>query len=201
MPDAGGKGAADAFPALRLPGQWVLAVGDLVALHRGDPIGLGGPFPLFRVYGLEGELCEADPLVPRELRHEGQQVFYCHVNSGSHLPSDDNSPSSSKPTESDVRRLQKLEGDEAARRVEVVLSRVVHDAHVVATGGGGVREGAKEPPDPKALVGVGIYTEQIDGCAAPISRGREGVREGAGEGASETRRPGSRSGRERARVR
>ena len=134
LPDAGRKRALGVFPALGLPCQRVLAVGDLVALYRGDQIDLGGPFLLFRVLGLEGELCEADPLVPREFRHKGQQVFDCHVNSGAHRPSDDNSPLSSKPTESDVRRLRKLEGDEAARRVKVVLSGVVHDAHVVAAG-------------------------------------------------------------------
>jgi hypothetical protein len=70
-----------------------------------------------------------------------------------------------------VSRLWELERDEAARRVEVVLSGVVHDAHVVAAGGSGVRDHAIETPHLEVVVGAGIDAEQIGGRGTPASRG------------------------------
>lgn len=80
-------------------------------------------------------------------------------------------PLSSKPTESHVSWLGKLEGNEAARRVEVVFSGVVHDAHVVAAGRCEIRDDAIETPHLEVVVGAGIDAEQVGGRDTSASRG------------------------------
>ena len=80
------------------------------------------------------------------------------------------SPLSCETAERGARGLGEIQGNEAAGRVEVVLSRVVDNPDVPAAGSGRIGENPVEAPGLEILVVAGGDAEEIGGRRSPTTR-------------------------------